>query len=108
MKVMGSAMLIFEALVLGLVMPVAMVQSEHSHGAIIGLASALMLLCLLAVGGIRRDRRTAIATGSIVQVAVLAAGIAISQFMVPAVLFGLIWLLVVKLSAKTDVVRTVE
>jgi cytochrome bd-type quinol oxidase subunit 2 len=108
MKVMGSAMMIFEAIVIALAVPVAVIQGHYSHTRVWAVASVLVTLCILAVGGIRRDRRTALATGWIVQILVIVAGIAIHPFLVPAVLFLLVWILAVKLSEKTDVARTVD
>ena len=108
MKVMGSAMMIFEAIVIALAVPVAVVQGDYSHTRVWAVATVLVTLCILAVGGIRRDRRTALATGWFVQIAVLAAGVAIRPFLVPAVLFLLVWILAVKLSEKTDAPRTVD
>ena len=102
MKVMGSAVLALEVIVLGLVMPVAYVIGHYRLATVVWVASALMLMCILAIGAMRRDRRTAIVTGSIVQVAVLIAGFFIRSFLVPAILFGLLWILAIVLSKKVD------
>jgi predicted membrane protein len=102
MKVMGSAVMTLEVIVLGLVMPVAHVVYHYKLGLVVWVSCSLMLLCILSVGSMRGDRRRAVATGSFVQLLVLLAGIFITPFLVPAVLFGLIWILAVKLSAKVD------
>ena len=102
MKVMGSAVMLFQAIVIGLAMPVAIVVNHHDKSTTVWIGMSLFFLCFLAVGGIRRDRRTAIMTGSFVQLLVIAAGIYSRPFLVPAVIFTLCWLLAIKLSEKTD------
>lgn len=105
MKVMGSATMVFQAIVIGLAMPVAIVTGNYNRATVLTVGSLLALLCILSVGGIRRDRRTAITTGTAVQAIVIAAGIAVRPFLVPGILFGLVWFLAVKLSEKTDLKR---
>lgn len=101
MKVMGSATLVFEAIVIGLTVPIAIALYGVPKTQAIWAAVGLMLLCILAVGGVRRDRRTAIMTGSVVQAIVLLTGIYIRPMLFPGVVFTLIWLLAIKLSEKT-------
>lgn len=108
MKVMGSAVMLFQAIVIGLAMPVAIVVNNQDKSTTLWIGMALFVLCFLAVGGIRRDRKTAIMTGSFVQALVIAAGIYAKPFLVPAVIFTLCWLLAIKLSAKTDAQIPVE
>ena len=105
MKVMGSATMVLQAIVIVLAIPVAIVTGDYNHTTVLVVGSLLVLLCILSVGGIRRDRVTAIRTGTLVQTAVLAAGIAVRPFLVPGILFALVWLLAVKLSEKTDLER---
>ena len=105
MKVMGSSVLALEVIVLGLVMPVAHVVYGYRLATVVWTATALMLLCIVAIGGMRRDRRTAILTGSVVQVIVLVTGLFIAPFLVPAILFGLMWVLAIVLSAKVDAAK---
>ena len=102
MKVMGSAVMLFQAIVIGLAMPVAIVIDNHDKSTVIWVGMTLFVICFLAVGGIRRDRRTAIMTGSIVQLLVVVAGLYVRPFLVPAVIFTLCWILAIKLSEKTD------
>jgi len=108
MKVMGSAVMMLEVIVLGLVMPVAHVVYHYKLGLVVWVACSLMLLCILSIGSMRGDRRRAVATGSFVQLLVLLAGFFITPFLVPAVLFGLIWILAVQLSAKVDAAAQVK
>ena len=108
MKVMGSALMVFQAIVIGLAMPVAIVVGGYPKGQTVTVGLALMLLCFLAIGGLRRDRRTALVTGSVVQLVVIAAGISIRPYLTPGIIFLLVWVLAVILSAKTDANKTVN
>ena len=102
MKVMGSAILVFQAIVIGLTMPISYVVYEVPKSTSIWVASLLMVLCILAVGGVRRDRRTALITAAVVQLLVLASGIWVPPMLFPGALFALLWALAIKLSVKVD------
>lgn len=102
MKVMGSAILVFEAIVLGLSIPISVVIYELPKSQTLWITFGLMLLCILAVGGVRRDRRTAITTGFLVQALIIVAGFKIDPLLFPGILFGLIWVLAIVLSKKVD------
>ena len=105
MKVMGSSVLAFEIIVLGLVMPVAHVVYDYPLGRVVWMTVGLMVLCVLGIGAMRRDRRTAIITGSLIQLLVFLTGIIMTPFLVPAVLFGVIWVLAIVLSSKVDAAK---
>lgn len=98
---MGSATLIFQAFVIALAIPVAIANYDVPAQLAIWTALGLILICFLAIGGIRRDRRTAIITGTLVQVIVLLSGIWVRPMLFPGILFTAIWLLAIKLSEKT-------
>lgn len=83
-------------------MPISYVVYEVPKSTSITVASVLMLVCILAVGGVRRERRTAIATAGLVQLLVLASAIWVPPMLFPGVLFAMIWALAIKLSAKVD------
>ena len=102
MKVMGSAILVFEAIVLGLSMPISIVIYGVPKGQTLWVTFGLMLLCILAVGGVRRDRRTAISVGFLVQAIIIIAGLSIAPLLFPGILFTLIWALAIVLSKKVD------
>lgn len=101
MKVMGSATLIFQAIVIALTIPVSIFNYDVPTQLAVWSSVGLIVICFLAVGGIRRDRRTAIVTGSILQALVLITGIWNRPMLVPGLIFTAIWLLAIKLSAKT-------
>ena len=102
MKVMGSAILVFQATVIGLTVPVAVVMNDVPKSQAIWTSLALIVLCFLAVGGVRRDRRTAVTTALLVQAIVIGVGLAVRPMLFPGILFLIIWLLAINLSAKTD------
>jgi len=102
MKVMGSAILVFQAIVIGLTVPVAVTNSNVPKSHAIWTSLALIVLCFLAVGGVRRDRRTAVTTGLAVQALVIGTGFLVRPMLFPGILFLVIWLLAINLSAKTD------
>ncbi len=102
MKVMGSALLVFQAIVLGLAIPVSLVIYNVDKSFALWSTFALMILCVLAVGGVRRDRRTAIFTGVSVQILIIGVGFFNRPLLFPGILFALIWAMAINLSAKTD------
>ena len=102
MKVMGSAILFFEAIVLGLSIPISIVIYQTPKSLTLWATFLLMLLCILAIGGVRRDRRAAITTGVVVQVVIIFAGIWVRPLNFPGILFLLVWWLAVVLSKRVD------
>ena len=99
---MGSAILVFQAIVIGLTIPVAVVVYAVPKGTALWVAGSLMMLCFLAVGGVRRDRRTAITTGLVVQLLIISSSLLVWPMLFTGVLFLCIWVLAIWLSAKTD------
>jgi hypothetical protein len=62
----------------------------------------LMVLCILAVGGARHDKRAAITTGIVVQAIIIGVGIFVRPLLFPGVLFLLIWGLAYVMNNKVD------
>ena len=108
MKVMGSAILFFEAIVLGLSIPISIVVYDVDKSLTLWVTFLLMLLCILAIGGVRHDRRTAITTGIVVQLIIIGTGIWVRPMLFPGVLFLLIWGLAIVLSKKVDEAKAVQ
>ena len=105
MKVMGSSVLAFEIIVLGLVMPVAYAVYDYPLLTVVWVTSGLSALCIFAIGGMRRGRNTAVITGTVVQILVIVAGLFIKPFLVPGILFGITWVLAIVLSGKVDAAK---
>ena len=102
MKVMGSALMVFESIVILLAIPVAIAIEHQPKRTAVGLALGLVLLCLASVGRMRGPRGIAVRTGTAVQLIVLASGAWVHAMLVPGVIFMLVWILAVRLSARTD------
>lgn len=90
MRGMCAAMLTFEAILLGLSVPVMIAVEDVPAGLALGLGLGLAVLCLLTAGMLRRP--WAYTVGHAIQVASILLG-----FLVPAMffvggLFGLLWL----------------
>ena len=108
MKVMGSAILFFEAIVLGLSIPISIVVYDVDKSLTLWVTFLLMLLCILAIGGVRHNRRAAITTGIVVQLIIIGTGIWVRPMLFPGVLFLLIWGLAIVLSKKVDEAKTAQ
>jgi hypothetical protein len=102
MKVMGSAILVFEAIVLGLSIPISIVVYEVDKALVLWTTFLLMVLCILAVGGVRHDKRAAITTGIVVQAIIIGVGIFVRPLLFPGILFLLIWGLAYVMNNKVD------
>ncbi|MEN9741984.1 MAG: hypothetical protein RIR66_940 [Actinomycetota bacterium] len=100
MKVMGSATLFFEAIVISLAIPVAISIYDVPKTTALVLGFGLAILCVVAVGAMRRDRKTAVLAGSLVQLLVLLASFLVKPLLIPGIMFTLIWALAVRLSGK--------
>ena len=105
---MGSAILFFEAIVLGLSIPISIVVYDVDKSLTLWVTFLLMLLCILAIGGVRHDRRAAITTGIVVQLIIIGTGIWVRPMLFPGVLFLLIWGLAIVLSKKVDEAKAVQ
>jgi len=108
MKVMGSAILFFEAIVLGLSIPISIVVYDVDKSITLWVTFLLMLLCILAIGGVRHDRKAAITTGIVVQLIIIGTGIWVRPMLFPGVLFLLIWGLAIVLSKKVDEAKAAQ
>jgi hypothetical protein len=105
MKVMGSAILVFEAIVLGLSIPISIVVYDVDRTLVLWATFLLMLLCILAVGGVRHDKRAAITTGIVVQAIIIGVGIVIRPLLFPGILFLLIWGMAYVIDNKVDAAK---
>lgn len=99
---MGSAILIFEAIVLGLSIPVSIVVYDIDKTLALWATLLLIAICILAVGGVRRDKRTAISTGIAVQAIIIGVGIFVRPLLFPGILFLLIWGLAYVMNNRID------
>lgn len=101
MRTLCSAVLLFEAIVLGLAIPVALALSDVSTGTVVGVGSALVVGCFLAAGLLGRGP-VGLAIGWLVQ-----AGAVLSGFVVPLMfflggVFALLWFFAIRLGRIGD------
>jgi Protein of unknown function (DUF4233) len=87
MKVMGSAILVFEAIVLGLSIPISVVVYDVSKTLTLWSTFLLMLLCILAI---------------VVQAIIIGVGIYVRPLLFPGILFLLVWGLAYVMNNKVD------
>ena len=81
----------FEAIVIGLSVPVA-ITIEHVHAGLaggIGAAGAVAAIVLAAAAG--RGHRAAVAGGTVLQVLLIVAGIAVPALLVLGIIFAALW-----------------
>ena len=99
---MGSAILFFEAIVLGLSIPISIVVYDVDRTLVLWATFLLMALCILAVGGVRHDKKAAITTGIVVQAMIIGVGIFVRPLLFPGILFLLIWGLAYVMNNRVD------
>jgi hypothetical protein len=96
-----ATVLIMEAIVIGLAIPVAITVEHESHRAagVAGGVLAGVAVLLAAVVG-RPGQRWALAAGSLLQVAVIASGLVVPAMFVLGVLFAALWAVAIWLGLK--------
>ena len=85
-----ASVLVFEAIVLILAVPVAITIEHLQHGVAGGVGGGLALVAVLLAGLIGRGR-WALVAGTVLQVLIIAAGIAVPALYVLGVIFAAFW-----------------
>lgn len=100
MRGIAAAVLVFEGLVVLFATLVALDLTDVDHGTLWAVGGGLAVLCVLAAGLLRRPWGYAV--GSLLQLAVLAAGFVVpTMFFLGAVFAGL-WFLALYLGRKVE------
>jgi hypothetical protein len=87
-----GTVLVMEAVVIGLAIPVAIVMEHLRHGVAGGVGGGLALCALLLSGLVGRPGMGwALAAGSVLQALVIAAGIVVPAMYVLGVIFAALW-----------------
>jgi hypothetical protein len=91
MRRLCATVLVFEAIVIGLAIPVAITIEHEPHAAagVGGVLAAVAVLLAAVVG--RPGQRWALAAGSLLQVAVIAAGLVVPAMFVLGAVFAALW-----------------
>jgi hypothetical protein len=96
-----SSVLVFEAIILVLAVPVAVTIEHLNHGVAFGVGGGLALLAFLLAGVVGRGRWALIA-GTVLQFLIIAAGIEVPALYVLGVVFCVLWFGGIHLANKIE------
>jgi hypothetical protein len=96
-----ASVLVFEAIVLVLAIPVAVTIEHLDHGVAFGVGGGLALVAVLLSGRIGRVR-WALWLGTVLQFAIIAAGVEIAALYVLGVVFCALWFTGIYLADKLE------
>jgi Protein of unknown function (DUF4233) len=87
-----GTVLVMEAIVIGLAIPVAIVQ-EHVHRGVAGAVGGGLAVCALLLSGMvgRPGMGWALVAGSVLQVLVIAAGVIVPAMYILGAIFAALW-----------------
>jgi len=95
--------LIMEAIVIGLAIPVAIVLEHANHGLAGGIGGGLAVLAVLIGAVVGRPRMGwAVYAGTALQVLVIAAGVVVPAMYVLGVIFAALWFTGIWLARKVE------
>jgi Protein of unknown function (DUF4233) len=87
-----GAVLVFEAIVIGLAIPVAIVLEHASHGLAGGIGGGLAVCAVLIGGVVGRPRMAwALVAGTILQVLIIVAGLVVPAMYALGAIFAALW-----------------
>jgi hypothetical protein len=87
-----GTVLVFEAIVIGLAIPVAIVLEHANHGLAGGVGGALAVCAVLIGAVVGRPRMGwALLAGTILQLLIIAAGVVVPAMYVLGVIFAALW-----------------
>jgi hypothetical protein len=87
-----GTVLIFEAIVIGLAIPVAIVLEDANHGLAGGVGGALAVCAVLIGGVVGRPRMGwALVAGTVLQLLIIAAGVVVPAMYILGVIFAALW-----------------
>jgi len=101
MRRLCATVLIFEAIVIGLAIPVAITIEHESHrsaGVAGGVLAGVAILLAVVVG--RSGQRWALVAGSLLQVAVIATGVVVPAMFVLGAIFAGLWAVAIWLGLR--------
>jgi hypothetical protein len=96
-----SSVLVFEAIILVLAVPVAVTIEHLHHGVAFGVGGGLAVIAVLLAGVVGR-RRWALTAGTILQFVIIAAGVAVPALYVLGVVFCVLWFTGIYLADKLE------
>ncbi|MCB0915354.1 MAG: DUF4233 domain-containing protein [Actinobacteria bacterium] len=101
MKVLGASVLIFEAIVMGLFIPVAYFNGMLTDGPTAAwLGGGLAVMCLVGAGLVRRP--FGVALGWVIQGLIIATGLLVPVMFALGAVFALLWWSAVHFGRRAD------
>jgi hypothetical protein len=98
---MCGTVLILEAIVIGLAIPVAIMDEHLRHGVAGGVGGGLAVCALLLSGMVGRPRLGwALWAGTVLQVLVIASGVVVPAMYILGVVFAALWITAVYLARR--------
>jgi hypothetical protein len=109
MRQLGGTVLILEAVVIGLAIPVAIVL-EHSNRALAGCVGGGLAVCAILLGGVvgRRGMGWALWAATGLQALVIAAGAVVSAMYALGAIFAALWVTGVWLARRLQMIPVPE
>ena len=101
MKRVAATLLVLEAVVVMLAIPVAVVVSDLEPAVAIPAGLGIGALCVVAAGLVRRGRPGYV-LGSLSQVAAIASGFAVPAMFFLGGLFALLWVVLLRIGPEVD------
>jgi hypothetical protein len=102
-KVLCSAVLGFEALIVALAIPVALTLGSYNSRVVGWGGVVLALLCLVEIGILRRTGNLWL--GHLLQIAILASGVVVPAMFILGVVFAALWICAVHFGRKADAIH---
>lgn len=89
MRRLTAPILVFEAIILGLAVPVA-IAIDDANPAVVGTGAGVLIVILFALSGMLKHRWAYVA-GSALQLIMIATGVVVSAMYFLGALFALLW-----------------
>jgi len=96
-----GTVLVFEAIVIALAIPVAIVLEHANHGLAGGVGGALAV-CAVVIGGVvgRPRMAWALLAGTVLQLLVIAAGVVVPAMYILGIIFAALWVVGIWLARR--------
>lgn len=103
MKRLCATVLVMEAIIIGLAIPVA-IEIGHTPGRAAGLAGGCLAVAAVLLAGLvgRRASRGVLAAGSALQVLVIAAGVVVPVMYALGAIFAGFWVLAIVMGRRAE------
>jgi hypothetical protein len=103
MRALASTVLVFEAIVVFLAIPVALSLTDASTALVCWTFGGLAVLCLVTPGLLRRPWGYGL--GSVLQVAVIGSGLIVPAMAFMGLVFGALWVVALRLGRRVDLAK---